>query len=249
MIHLKSPQEITVMKEGGRRLKLVVKELLPLIKAGVTTREIDTRAEKLIREQGCQSSFKTVSGYPFTICSPINEQIVHTKPSNRVLKEGDVMTLDIGLIHGGLHTDYALTKIVGENKVKSVHKFLEVGENTLYKAIKKAKAGNHLGDISAVIEKEIVGHGYFIIKELTGHGIGKKLHEDPYVFGYLDRPINKTLLIKQGLVIAIEVIYAQSTDVMVYEEDDWSIRTKDRSLSGCFEHTIAVTAQGPAILT
>lgn len=159
------------------------------------------------------------------------------------------MTLDIGLIHGGLHTDYAITKVVGTNNDKNVHKFLKIGEETLYKAIKEAKPGNHLGNISTVIENEIVGNGYFIIKELTGHGIGKKLHEDPYVFGYLDRPINKTLLIKPGLVIAIEIIYAEGTDKMVYEEDDWSIRTKDRSLSACFEHTIAVTGQGPVILT
>jgi len=249
MVHLKSDKEIAVMAEGGKRLKIVVQELLPLIKVGVSTKEINVKAEELIKKQGGQSSFKSVPGYLFTICSPINEQIVHTKPSDRVLKPGDVLTLDIGMVYGGLHTDYAITKIVGKNNDKKVHKFLKIGEETLYKAIKEAKIGNRLGQISAVIEKEMVGNGYFIIKELTGHGIGKKLHEDPYVFGYVERPINKTLLIKPGLVIAIEIIYAMGTDVMVYEEDNWSIRTKDRSLSACFEHTIAVTSQGPIILT
>ena len=115
--------------------------------------------------------------------------------------------------------------------------------------IKKAKIGNRLGEISEVIEREIKGNGYFIIKELTGHGIGRKLHEDPYVFGYVDRPINKSMLISKGLVIAIEIIYAMGTDVMEYEKDNWSIITKDRSLSACFEHTIAVTDRGPVILT
>ncbi|MBI5123152.1 type I methionyl aminopeptidase [Candidatus Roizmanbacteria bacterium] len=249
MVNLKSDQEIKVMTEGGKRLKAVVKELLPLIKEGIITKEIDNRAEELIKKQGGESSFKTVSGYLWTICSPINEQIVHTKPSNRILKKGDVLTLDIGMLYQGLHTDYATTKVVGENKDAKINKFLKIGEETLYLAIKEAKIGKKLGSISSVIEKEITSNEYFVIKKLTGHGIGKKLHEDPYVFGFVDRPINESLLIKKGLVIAIEIIYAMGTDKMIYEEDDWSIITKDRSLSACFEHTIAVTDQGPIILT
>lgn len=249
MVNLKSDQEIKIMAEGGKRLRTVVKELLPLIKKGISTKEIDSRAEELIKKQGGESSFKTVSGYLWTICSPINEQIVHTKPSNRILKEGDVLTLDIGMLYQGLHTDYATTKLIGENKDTKINKFLKIGEETLYQAIKEAKIGNRLGSISSVIEKKITGNGYFVIKKLTGHGIGKKLHEDPYVFGFVDRPINKSLLIKKGLVIAIEIIYAMGTDKMIYEEDNWSIITKDKSLSACFEHTIAVTDQGPVILT
>src|SRR3989339_762937 len=249
MVNLKSDQEIKVMTEGGKKLKAVVGELLPLIREGITTKEIDSRAEELIKEQSGESSFKTVSGYLWAICSPINEQIVHTKPSNRILKEGDVLTLDIGMLYQGLHTDYAITKVVGENKDAKINKFLKIGEKTLYQAIKEAKIGNRLSQISSVIEKEITGNGYFVIKKLTGHGIGKKLHEDPYVFGFVDQPINKSLLTKKGLVIAIEIIYAMGTDRMIYEEDNWSIITKDRSLSACFEHTIAVTDQGPIILT
>lgn len=250
MVNLKSTQEIVIMTEGGRKLKNVVEDLLPLIRAGITTKEIDNRAEELIKKQGGKSSFKTVPGYLFSICSPVNEQIVHTKPSNRVLNSEDVLTLDIGMLYQGWHTDYAITKVVGgESKDVAVNKFLKIGEETLYLAIKKAKIGNRLGQISEVIEKQITGNGYFIIKELTGHGIGKKLHEDPYVFGFVDKPINKSLLIKKGLVIAIEIIYAMGTDVMIYEKDNWSVITKDRSISACFEHTIAVTDQGPIILT
>lgn len=249
MVNLKSDQEIKIMAEGGRRLRSVVKELLPLIKEGVATKEIDSRAEGLIKKQGGESSFKTVPGYSWTICSPINEQIVHTSPSDRVLKNGEVLTLDIGMLYQGLHTDYAITKVVGENKDAKINKFLKIGEQTLYQAIKEAKIGNRLGHISSVIEKEITNNGYFVIKKLTGHGIGKKLHEDPYVFGFVDRPINKSLSIKKGLVIAVEIIYAMGTDKMIYEEDNWSIITKDRSLSACFEHTVVVTSQGPIILT
>lgn len=250
MVNLKSTQEIVIMSEGGRKLKNVVEDLLPLIRAGITTKEIDDRAEKLIKKHGGESSFKTVPGYLFSICSPVNEQIVHTKPSNRVLNSEDVLTLDIGMLYKGWHTDYAITKVVGgESKDVAVNKFLKIGEDTLYLAIKEAKVGNRLGAISKVIEREVTGNGYFVIKELTGHGIGKKLHEDPYVFGFIDKPINKSLLIKKGLVIAIEIIYAMGTDVMIYEKDNWSVITKDRSISACFEHTIAVTDQGPIILT
>ena len=216
----------------------------------ITTKKIDEKAEELIKKQGGSSSFKTVPGYSFSICSPINEQIVHTKPSNRILKDGDILTLDIGMLYKGWHTDYAITKIVGgQSKDEKINKFLKTGEETLYLAIKKVKIGNRLGQISEVIEREITGNGYFIIRELTGHGIGKKLHEDPYVFGFVDRPINKSVLIKKGLVIAIEIIYAIGTGSMIYEKDNWSIITKDRSLSACFEHTIAVTDQGSLILT
>ncbi|MFA6532622.1 MAG: type I methionyl aminopeptidase [Patescibacteria group bacterium] len=250
MVHLKTDNEISVMAEGGKRLKMVVKDLLPLIIPGISTKEIDDRAEKLIRAQGGKSSFKTVSGYNFSTCTPINEQIVHTKPSGRILKTGDVLTLDIGMLYKGWHTDYAITKVVGgPSKNPNINKFLKIGEETLYLAIKKAQVGQRLGSISEVIEREIAGNGYYIIKELTGHGIGKKLHEDPYVFGFVDKPINKSLLIKKGLVIAIEIIYAMGTDSMVYEDDNWSIITEDRSISACFEHTIAVTDKGPIILT
>ena len=249
MVNLKSDQEIKIMAEGGKKLKAVVKELMPLIKKGITTKEIDSKAEELIKKQGGESSFKTVPGYLWTICSPVNEQIVHTKPSNRILREGDVLTLDIGMLYRGFHTDYAITKVVGKSKDAKINKFLKTGEEILSLAIKEAKIGNRLGSISFAIEKEITGHGYFIIRELTGHGIGRKLHEDPFILGFVDLPINKTLMIKKGLVIAIEIIYAMGTDKMIYEKDNWSIITKDRSLSACFEHTIAVTDRGPIILT
>ena len=193
MINYKSEGEIEIMRQGGAKLKKVISALDALLKPGVTTLEIDTYALTLIKNEGGESSFNKVSGYDFSTCLSVNEQIVHTRPSNRVLKDGDVFTLDIGMYYKGYHTDFAKTVVIGNKKDDKVKKFLEVGKLALEKSISQAKYGNRLGDISKVIETEIYKNGYFIIKELTGHGIGKDLHEEPYVFGYLEKPVEKTL--------------------------------------------------------
>lgn len=250
MIDLKTDEEIKIMAEGGAKLREVVKELIKKIKVGVTTKEIDKEAEKLIKEKGGEPSFKTVRNYYWSTCLPINEQVVHTPPSNRVLKNGDVLTLDIGMYFKGYHTDYATTFIVGEVKDKRVNHFLEVGKKTLDKAIKQVKPGQRLGKISEIIEDEITKEGYFILKDLTGHGIGKELHMEPYVFNFRERPTEKTMIIKPGLTIAIEVIYSAGTEEIAYEKDnEWSIISADRSLTACFEHTIAVTKNNVLVLT
>ncbi len=250
MIKYKTEQEIEVMTEAGRRLKKVVEKLLPQIKAGMSTLEIDREAERLIVEEGGQSSFKKVNGYHWSTCLTINEQVVHTPPSKRILKAGDVLTVDIGLFYRGFHSDYSTTFIVDGKSDAKTEKFLKVGEETLEKAIKKAIAGRRIGEISDTIGKNIYGHGYFIMKDLTGHGIGRELHEDPYVFGYNERPVEKTIVIKPGLVIAIEIIYSMGTEEIAYEKgDSWSIVTADGSLSACFEHTVAITKHGTRVLT
>ncbi len=249
MIKLKTKEEIEIMKEGGVRLKKVVKELLPIIKVGISTKEIDKEAEKLIKKYNGEPSFKKVNNYQWATCLSINEQVVHTPPSERILRFGDLLTLDIGMYYRGFHTDYAYSLVVGTNKNKELNHFLKVGRKALSFAIKEAKVGNRLGAISQAIEKQIYKNGFFILKELTGHGIGRQLHEDPYIFGYCQGAIEKTPLIKVGLVIAIEVIYSQSTEKITYERgSQWSIVTADGSLSACFEHTVAVTENGPLIL-
>ncbi len=249
MIELKTPEEIKKMKEGGQRLKEVVKRLIPQIKVGVTTESIDKEAGKLIVKEGGEPSFKTVPGYFWNTCLTVNEQIVHTPPSARILKEGDVVTLDIGMLYQGFHTDYAQTVIVGEKVEAKKKHFLEVGKIALAKAIKEARVGNRLGKVSQAIEKEIYSNGFFVIRDLTGHGVGRKLHEDPFVPGFLERSLEKTPLIKEGLVIAIEVIYSMGTEDIAHEGgNEWSIVTADGSLSACFEHTVAVTAKGAQIL-
>ncbi len=250
MIKYKSAEEIKIMQEGGLRLQKVVRELMPQIKVGMTTLQIDNEAEKLIRKMGGEPSFKRVPNYHWATCLPINDQIVHTPPSNRVIKNGDVLKVDIGMFYKGFHTDYADTFIIGKKDDKEVNKFLETGRITSDKAIKKAVRGNKIGEISQTIKREIEGNEFSIIKELTGHGVGRELHEEPFIPGFLDRPIDKTLKIKPGLVIAIEVIYAKGSGEMVYEKQgDWSIATADGSISACFEHTIAVTDTNTIILT
>lgn len=250
MIDLKTDQEIQIMSEGGKRLKKVVDVLLQKIKVGITTEEIDNLAENLIIKEGGEPSFKKVEGYHWATCLPINEQVVHTPPSKRKLKRGDVLTLDIGMYYQGYHTDYATTFVAGDFFDKKIEEFLKTGKIALEKAIGQAKVGNRLGDISLTIEKEIEGKGYFVMRELTGHGIGKSLHEEPYVLGYLDRPKEKTMKIKLGLTIAIEVIYSLGTRKIAYENNDyWSIISQDRTLTACFEKTIAVTEKKTLVLT
>ena len=251
MIKLKTPEEIELMVEGGRRLKKVVKELLPQVRQGVSTQKIDKIAEKLIVEQGGEPSFKRVPGYEWTICIPINEQVVHTPPSSRIIEEGDVITVDIGIFYKGFHTDFATSRIVGKAKDPAHEKFLKVGKTTLDKALKVVQKGKYTGEISKLIGEEIEDKsGYFIMKSLTGHGVGRDLHEDPSIPGYLDKEIKTTTLMKPGLVIAVEVIYSMGTDQIDYEKgNSWSIKTKDNSMSACFVHSIAITDTNAVILT
>ncbi len=250
MIIYKTDEEIEIMRECGSKLKKAMKKLLPLVRVGVTTNSIDTKAEQLIREEGAVPSFSRVEGYKWTICPTINEQIVHTPPSERKLRNGDVLTIDIGAYYKGFHSDYSTTFVVGNKTTPAIDTFLKVGKETLDKAIQKAVLGNRLGHISQAIEEGVEGAGYYIMEQLTGHGIGRELHEDPYIPGFLSRPVEKTIQLRKGMVLAIEVIYSMGTNEIAYEKgDDWSIVTKDGSLSACFEHTIAITDKNTIVLT
>jgi len=250
MIDYKTEEEIKIMSEGGKKLKQIVERLIKFVKPGITTLAIENEAQRLIKEEKAEVSFDKVEGYQFATCLPVNEQIVHTPPSERVLKKGDLLTIDIGLYYQGFHTDCAKTMVVGEEEKGEIKRFLDTGREALKKAIEKIKVGGYLGEVSKTIEAIIKKNGYFVIKKLTGHGIGKDLHEDPFVFGFLDRPVEKTLKIKAGLVLAVEVIYSMGTEEMAFEKDNnWSIVTKDGSLSSCFEKTVAVTKNGVLILT
>jgi len=237
------------MIEGGKRLKEVVNILRLKIKPGVTTRQIDSQAEELINKMGGEPSFKRVKGYTWSTCISLNEQIVHTPPSGRIIADGDMLTIDIGMYYKGFHTDFAYTLAIG-SRDKKVEEFLQTGKKALRSALAKAKKGRRLGEISYAIETEVKSKKYSVVRELTGHGIGRKLHEDPMITGYVDIPIDKTIVIKRGLVIAIEVIYAMGRSEMEYEHDsDWSIKTADGSLSACFEKTVAITDTKTIILT
>lgn len=250
MIHLKSREEIALMQEGGKRLMQAVEELLPQIIPGQTTNEVDAIAEQLIEKYGGEPSFKRVPKYFWSTCLPVNEQVVHTPPSDRVLKDGDVLTIDIGMYFKGFHTDYATTVIVGTQKDQEKIKFLKVGQEALEKALTVAKAGHYLGEIAQIMQTEIYNNNYFILKELTGHGVGKDLHEDPYVPNFLDRPVEKTYKMREGLVIAVEIIYSMGTEKIAFEKGNaWSITSQDKSLTACFERSIGITDEKTYVLT
>lgn len=249
MIHLKTEKEIEIMREGGKRLKRVVAKLFPKIREGAITEEIDREAERLITAEDGSPSFKQVKGYHWSICIPINEQVVHTPPSRRVIQKGDVVTLDMGMFFKGFHTDWATTLLIGESN-KNIEEFLRVGRDALSIALKKVQVGSRLGEVSRVLQEVIYGNGYFILKELTGHGVGRNLHEDPYVPGYINDNIKDTLRIEPGLVLAVEVIYSMGTEHIAQEKGSrWSITTEDKSISACFEETIVATANKSFILT
>lgn len=250
MIHLKTDEEIRLMQHGGSILGGLLDELTSTVTAGMTTMALNDMARDYIHSYGAEGSFNKVPGYDFYICTTINEQIVHTPPSSRVLKNGDMLTIDAGVYYRGFHTDSARTIVIGGTTDPKIEAFLQAGQDALAKAIAAVHVGEYIGTISKLIEHEITRHGYGIVRQLTGHGIGHDLHEDPLVPNFLSRSVEQTPRIEPGLVIAIEPIYAMGSGRMKPEAgSDWSLVTADSSLSAQFEHTIAVTAKKVFILT
>lgn len=255
MIDIKTPEEIAIMREGGRRLGNILQELLAYSQPGIILTDIEKKADELIAKNDAAASFKTVSGYKWATCLCVNEVVVHGIPTVYALKEGDVLTIDIGLIYKGFHTDTAWTKIIqgtgnrGQG-TEEKEKFLEIGKTALKRGIAAATIGNRIGNISKVVQDTIEGAGYSVVKSLVGHGVGRELHEEPQVPNYLRGGVENTLPLKEGMTIAIEPIYAEGRGEIVYENDDgWTLATRDHSLTSVFEHSIAITASGPLILT
>lgn len=248
----KTEDELISMREGGQKIGRIREELLAASVPGVSLLDIEALAQKRIKEEGGIASFATVRDYKWATCLCINEEVVHGIPSGRVLKNGDVFTVDVGMVYKGFHTDTAGTVVVGgkPHTPQDVERFLQVGKHTLDEAISIAIAGNRIGNISEVIAKNITRAGYSVITALTGHSIGKKLHEDPMIPGYLDRPIERTPLLVAGMTIAIEVIYAMGKGDIVYANGDgWTLSSRDRSLTAVFEHTVAVGEGKSTVLT
>ena len=245
-IWTKSQEEIIIMKKSGAICAEALKTVRQNIKPGVTCKLLDEIARHSLDAQGAQSSFMTVEDYKYTICTTVNEQVVHGIPTNRVLKEGDIIGIDIGALYKGYHSDLAISMPVGKITVDK-QKFLDIGKNTLEKAIKKAQVGNRIGDKSATIQQSIEDAGYSIVKSLTGHGVGKELHEEPMIPGFGRKNSGPTIL--ENMTIAIEVIYAQGSGEVCLENDNWTISTKDKSPGGLFEQTIQTSNSGPIVLT
>lgn len=250
MIHLKTPAQIEDMRVGGGILATVLEQTAAFVEPGMTTKAIDDFATKKIRDLGGDLSFNKVPGFKWATCLCVNEQIVHTPPSEQVVKRGDVLTIDAGVFYKGLHTDAATTIIVGGVKDPVKEKFLQSGKMILDEALKQVKPGNRIGHITAVIDDLANKENIYIIRDLTGHGVGVDLHEDPLVPGYIERPLEKTPLIKPGMVLAIEIIYSPKKSHYVPEKgSNWSLITNNHSLAACFEDTIAVLQNTASILT
>ena len=257
MIDLKTPEEIEIMRQGGKILAEVLQEVLENVRPGVTELELDTLANRLILEKGGEAAFKKVKGYKHATCISTNNVVVHGIPSDRKFEIGDVVGIDCGVFYKGLNTDMSETiKVKSQkSKVKSlerdeVDRFLETGKHALDEAIEIAIVGNRIGHISKTIQDIVEKEGYSVVRSLIGHGVGKKLHEDPEVPGFLNKKIEKTPLLKKGMTIAVEVIYNMGGYGVSYSNNDgWTIITSDGSMSGLYERTIAITEDEPLILT
>jgi methionyl aminopeptidase len=248
MVQLKSPREIETMVVGGDILAATHQEMRRAIRPGVSTADLDRIAEDFIRShEGATPSFKGLYGFPATICASVNEEIVHGIPSpRRVLSDGDIISVDIGVYYGGLHTDSAWTYPVGDVDAETME-LLEVTEASLMAGIAQARVGNHVGDIGAAVEARVKEGGFVVVRDLVGHGVGHSMHEEPQVPNH-GKPKRGPRL-AAGLTIAIEpMVNAGVADTRTLA-DKWTVVTADGKRSAHFEHTVAVTEQGPRILT
>jgi len=255
MIKIKSNEEIKIMQHGGHILAETLWEVLKHVRPGVSEIELDVLAEKLIREKGGEPGFQKVPGYKNATCISVNDIVVHGIPTNYVLKEGDIIGIDCGVYYKGFHTDMAETVRVknpeAATKNDEVDRFLEVGKKALQAGINQAQLGNHVGDISKAMQTIVEAqNGYSVVRSLVGHGVGRELHEDPEIPGYLVGKIEKTPLLRENMVIAIEIIYNLGGPEIVFaNRDGWTLKTEDGSLAGLFERSLAITKDGPLIIT
>ena len=246
MISIKSEYEISLMKKAGNIVYQTHKYLQPYIKPGITTKELDKLAYDYIISQDAIPSFLNYEGFPASICTSINEEVVHGIPSNRKLKNGDIIGIDIGANYKGYHGDSAWSYKVG-NVTKEKEYLLEHTEKSLYEGLKEVRPGNHIGDISNAIETYAKNHHLGVVKELVGHGVGNHLHEEPDVPNYGKKGSGPIL--KEGMTIAIEPMLNLGTSKIYILDDDWTIITRDGLPSAHFEHTVVVTKDGYKILT
>ena len=246
-ITIKSEREIELMAEAGKILERVHNELEKALRPGMSTKDIDTLGEELIRSYGCIPSFLDYNGYPASICVSVNDEVVHGIPSkDRILQDGDIVSLDAGLIHEGYHSDAARTHAVG-NISEEAKRLIEVTKQSFFEGIKLAVPGNHLFDISEAIQKYVESNGYSVVRDLVGHGIGTHLHEDPQIPNFKQR--RKGMKLRPGMTLAIEPMVNEGSYDVVWLDDDWTVVTEDGSLAAHYENTIVITEDGCEILT
>jgi len=246
MITFKSAAELEAMRQSSRVVAAVLGELEPLIRPGVRTRDLDLYAEKRTRELGAVPAFKGYRGYPASVCISVNEEIIHGIPSGRILQEGDIVSLDFGVLYEGFFSDSALTVPVGRVSPEAA-KLIAVAERSFTKGLEEMREGRRLSDVSAAIQQAVESEGFSVIRQFVGHGIGRALHEEPQVpnFGAPGRGPK----IRPGLTLAIEPMIAAGGHEVEILEDGWTAVTRDRSLSAHFEHTVAMTENGPEVLS
>lgn len=246
-VTIKTAREIELMREAGRLLEKVHDELADFVKPGISTLDIDRFGEKLIRSLGCTPNFLNYNGYPASICVSVNDEVVHGIPKkNRTLQEGDIVSLDAGLIYKGYHSDAARTHAVG-NISPEAQQLIDVTRESFFEGIKYAKAGNHLHDISAAIGNYAGQFGYGVVRDLVGHGIGTHLHEDPQIPNFPQK--RRGIRLIPGMTLAIEPMINQGRADVEWLDDDWTVVTQDGSLSAHYENTILITEDEPEILT
>lgn len=253
MIFLKSPHEVEIMRKANRIVIEILAELREQVCPGVSTGDIDRRAAELIRKKGARSAFKgyTIRNgavpFPATICVSINNEIVHGIPNNaRIIQDGDLVSLDFGVIYEGFYGDAAISFILGPPQER-VHQLLTTTAESLEEGIAQAQVGNRLGDVSAAIQERVEREGFSVVREFVGHGVGRRLHEDPAVPNYGTK--NRGVRLREGMVLAIEPMVNMGRAEVMMKDDAWTAVTKDGSLSAHFEHSIAITERGPQILS
>ncbi|QSJ16087.1 type I methionyl aminopeptidase [Nostoc sp. UHCC 0702] len=247
-IEIKSPREIEIMRQSAKIVATVLKEISELVKPGMTTADLDVYAEKRIREMGATPSFKGYHGFPGSICSSINNEVVHGIPSpKKVIRTGDVLKVDTGAYYQGFHGDSCITIAVGE-VTPNAAKLIRIAQEALYKGIEQVKAGVYLLDLAGAIEDHVKANGFTVVEEFTGHGVGRNLHEEPSVFNFRTRDMPNVKL-RAGMTLAIEPILNAGSRHTRTLSDRWTAVTVDNSLSAQFEHTVLVTESGYEILT
>ncbi len=252
MVKTKTLEQQELMRASGKIAARALKKAMESIKPGISALEIDRLAGEEMMKDGGDWSYKTVPGYKWATCVTINDQVVHGIPNERVIKEGDLVSVDLAVMYKGWHTDTAWTKLVKSSELRVMSyegkdKFLKIGEEALWLGVKEAVEGHTVGDIGAAIQGKVEGSGYHMVRSLIGHGVGEKLHEDPEVPGY--GKAGTGLILESGMTLAIEVIYGEGTGDVVLEEDDWTYATEDGSLSGLFEMTVIVGKKKAEVLT
>jgi methionyl aminopeptidase len=246
MISLKSKREIELMRDAGRVVAEVLAELRLHCRAGVTTRELERVAEAKTAKAGAKPLFKGYKGFPGALCTSVNQQVVHGIPGSYELKEGDIVSMDFGALYKGYCGDGAITVPIGVISLLTA-KLLKITEECLYRGIEQMVVGNHLSEVSRAIQLHGESHGFSMVRDLGGHGIGRKMHEDPMVLNYVTN--GRGVKLKPGLVLAVEPMVNAGAEETVTLSDGWTVVTRDRKPSAHFEHTVAVTENGPDILT